>query len=99
MRDSEIRIKQEISRRNERLLYRQFEFLETRNRAAESVLLEAAWHQRLAWLFFPKGIGPVPGIKDIVDAVQRALLVESDEQRRKALIAKPSAAQVEVVRG
>lgn len=99
MRESEIRISQEISRRREDLLYRQFEFLETRSRAFETVVLTTPWYMRLLWVFMPGGLLFWPGLKEVVDGVQHNLLLRGEAERRPPVIAKPNAAQVVAARG
>lgn len=75
MRDSQVRIAQEISRRREELLYAQFEFLQIRQRAAEDVLLASSLWQRVLFLWNPEFL------KDVVDARHHVYLNQAKAEK------------------
>lgn len=82
MREAEIRAAQAASAKRSALLFSQWEFLETRQRAFESVLKVSRLSDRIKWLVNPKVL------IDHVDKVQLALLDEGKRKMEEAM-AKP----------
>lgn len=88
MRDASILKMHEANGRRSALLLEQFEFLQTRQEAFESVLKASSFGRRLKWLLWPDRL------LRVVDAVQRVLL---DQHRRAYAEAAEAAAKPKVV--
>lgn len=89
MRDAAIIAAQSVARKRDGLILAQFEFLETRQRAYESVLYESRLWDRVRWFFWPDEQ------KKVVDAVQQVLIEDS-----KAALAQAHArGQIQRVNG
>ena len=89
MRDATVLEMHHANAKRDALLYRQFEFLRTRQEAAERVLRVSKFWYRVKWVIWPTNF------IQVVDAVQRVLLDQAAKDMREAA-AKPN---IQVVHG
>jgi hypothetical protein len=79
MREAQIQVMQKQGATRDAILYRQMEFLETRQEAIEAVISVMSWSNRIRFLF-----APVDFIRT-VDGVHRNLLAKRSQDAAKAL--------------